>query len=90
MLSENGISIFVIGDTEYKGVKIENAKHLVEALLDAGYKTVKVSKRRISNKTLSPYRDEYGKFSSDAEKRKVYHEEFVIIAHKGGQKNEED
>ena len=90
MLSENGISIFVIGDTEYKGVKIENAKHLVEALLDAGFKTVKVSKRRISNKTLSPYRDEYGKFSSDAEKRKVYHEEFVIIAHKGGQKNEED
>lgn len=90
MLSDNGISIFVIGDTEYKGVKIENAKHLVEALIDAGFNTVKASKRRISNKTLSPYRDEYGKFSSDAKKRKVYHEEFVIIAHKGGQKNEEN
>lgn len=84
MLSENGISIFIIGDTEYKGVKIENAKHLVESLLDAGFKFVKVSKRKISNKTLSPYRDEYGKFSSDAQKRKVYHEEFVIIAHKRG------
>ena len=82
MLSENGIACFVIGDTEYKGVKIENAKHLVESLLDTGFKYVKVSKRRISNKTLSPYRDESGKFSSDAEKRKVYHEEFVIIAHK--------
>ena len=88
MLSENGISIFIIGDTEYKGVKIENAKHLVESLLDAGFKSVKVSKRRISNKTLSPYRDEYGKFSSDAKKRKVYHEEYVIIAHKRGQENE--
>lgn len=84
MLSENGISVFIIGDTEYKGVKIENAKHLVEALLDAGFNSVKVSKRRISNKTLSPYRDEHGKFSSDAKKRKVYHEEFVIIAHKQG------
>ena len=82
MLSENGVGIFIIGDTEYKGVKIENAKHLSEALLDAGFKTVKVSKRRISNKTLSPYRDEYGKFSSDDQKREVYHEEFVIIAHK--------
>ena len=82
MLSEEGISIYIIGDTEYKGVKIENAKHLVESLLDAGFKSIKVSKRRISNKTLSPYRDEYGKFSSDANKREVYHEEFVIIAHK--------
>ena len=82
MLSDKGIACFVIGDTEYKGVKIENAKHLVESLLDAGFKCVKTSKRRISNKTLSPYRDESGKFSSDANKREVYHEEFVIIAHK--------
>ena len=82
MLSDNGIACFVVGDTEYKGVKIENAKHLVESLLDAGFKCVKVSKRKISNKTLSPYRDEAGKFSSDANKREVYHEEFVIIAHK--------
>ena len=82
MLSDRGIACFVIGDTEYKGVKIENAKHLVESLLDAGFKNVIVSKRRISNKTLSPYRDESGKFSSDSNKREVYHEEFVIIAHK--------
>lgn len=84
MLAENGVAFFIVGDTEYKGVKIENAKHLAEALLEAGFKSVRVSKRRISNKTLSPYRDEYGKFSSDANKRKVYHEEFVIIAHKRG------
>lgn len=82
MLSDRGIACFVIGDTEYKGVKIENAKHLVESLLDAGFKNVIVSKRRISNKTLSPYRDESGKFSSDSNKREVYHEEYVIIAHK--------
>lgn len=88
MLSDNGVSIFIIGDTEYKGVKIENAKHLTESLLNAGFKSVKVSKRQISNKTLSPYRDEYGKFSSDAQKRKVYHEEFVIIAHKRSEENE--
>lgn len=82
MLSAEGIACFVIGDTEYKGVKIENAKQLAESLLDAGFKCVRVCKRRISNKTLSPYRDESGKFSSDANKRKVYHEEYVIIAHK--------
>lgn len=82
MLSDDGIACFVVGDTEYKGVKIQNAKHLVESLFSAGFKCVEVSKRKISNKTLSPYRDELGKFSSDANKKEVYHEEFVIIAHK--------
>ena len=83
MLSPHGIACFVIGDTEYKSIRIENAKHLVESLLSSGFTKVKVSKRIISNKTLSPYRDVNGKFSSDATKRKVYHEEYVVIAHKG-------
>lgn len=82
MLAENGIACFVIGDTEYKNIKIENAKHLVETLLDVNFRYVNVAKRIISNKTLTPYRDEAGRFSSDERKRKVYHEEYVIIAHK--------
>lgn len=89
ILSPHGIACFVIGDTEYKGIKIENAKHLVESLLKSGFSEVKVSKRIISNKTLSPYRNENGQFSSDATKRKVYHEEYVVIAHKASEdKNE--
>jgi methylase of polypeptide subunit release factors len=82
ILNENGIALFVIGNTTYKGVKIDNAKHLTEALLDAGFKDIKATKRKISNKILTPYRDKEGKFSSDGSGRKVYNEEFIIIGRK--------
>lgn len=87
ILSDNGLACYVIGDTEYKGIRIENAKHLVESLLRSGFSKVNISKRKISNKILSPYRDENGKFSSDHSKRQIYHEEYVIMAYKktGGQ-----
>lgn len=74
--------MFVVGDTEYKGIKICNSKHLIEALLSSGFSSVRVSKRKISKKILTPYRDEYGKFTTDKHKRKIYHEEFVIIGEK--------
>ena len=34
MLSDTGMIFFVVGDTEYKGIKILNSKHLVETLFD--------------------------------------------------------
>lgn len=78
MLSDNGMVFFVVGDTEYKGIKIPNSRHLVETLLDNGFKDIKIGKRTISKRICIPYRDEKGKFSKDKSKRKVYHEEFII------------
>jgi methylase of polypeptide subunit release factors len=82
ILNKDGKALFVIGNTEYKNVRIDNAKHLSESLLDAGFSSICVTKRKISNKILTPYRDEQGKFTSDKAGRKVYSEEFIIIGRK--------
>jgi DNA modification methylase len=82
ILNKNGIIMFVIGNTEYKGVKIDNVKHLANSLKDAGYQAILASKRKISKKILTPYRDEKGKFTTDATGRKVYNEEFILIGRK--------
>lgn len=82
MLNQDGVAFFVIGNTEYKGIRIENAQHLTESLLDSGFSNVMVTKRRISKKILTPYRDEKGKFTTDKNSRKVYSEEFILIGRK--------
>lgn len=82
MLNSQGMALFVIGDTEYKGTQIHNSKQLVESLVRSGFKEVTVSKRKIINKTLTPYRDENGKFTNNKDNREIYHEEFVIIGRK--------
>lgn len=82
MLSPAGMALFVIGDTEYKGVRIDNAQHLAESLKDAGFGDVRITKRKISNKILTPYRDENGRFTSDHSGRKIYSEEFILIGKK--------
>ena len=82
MLNSGGIVLFVIGNTKYKGVLINNAKHISEALSDSGFKEILVSKRKISKKILTPYRDEKGKFTTSSSGRKVYSEEFIIIGSK--------
>lgn len=78
MLNNGGMAFFVVGDTEYKGVKIKNSEHLVQCLKNEGFTDIKAAKRRISNKLLTPYRDESGRFSSDKTQRTIYHEEFII------------
>lgn len=82
ILNSNGIAVFVIGNTEYKSVRIDNAKHLAESLLNAGFPEVSVTKRKISKKILTPFRDARGHFSSDSNGRKVYSEEFILIGRK--------
>ncbi len=82
MLNNHGMALFVIGNTEYKGVRIDNAKHLSTSLIDAGFSEVMVTKRKISRKTLTPYRDKKGKFTTNASGRKVYSEEFILIGRK--------
>lgn len=82
ILNNNGLALFVIGNTEYKGVKINNAKHLVESMFETGFSEIRITKRKISNKILTPYRDKFGKFTTDKNSRKVYAEEFIIIGKK--------
>jgi len=82
MLNNNGIALFVIGNTEYKSVKINNAKHLLESMLDVGFKKIEITKRKISGKILTPYRNAKGKFTTDKNSRKVYAEEFIVIGRK--------
>lgn len=82
MINDNGMIFFVIGDTEYKGVKILNSKHLVEVMQEEGFTDIKICKRTISKGICVPYRDERGKFSKDKNKKKIYHEEFIISGRK--------
>ncbi|MBU0768073.1 MAG: class I SAM-dependent methyltransferase [Proteobacteria bacterium] len=82
MLSCGGMVLFVIGNTEYMGVRIENARHLTESLLESGFAEVLVTKRRIRGKILTPYRDDRGRFTTDENGRKVYGEEFIAIGRK--------
>lgn len=82
MLRDDGMVFFVIGDTEYKGVPIRNGEHLVLSLREAGFSKIYGVRRQISNKILTPYRDEIGKFTSDKSKRQIYHEEYIIIGRK--------
>lgn len=82
LIRPGGATLFVIGNTEYKGVKIDNARHLLEALLNEGFEDVEVERRKISNKILTPYRDAIGKFTTDKNSRKIYSEEFIIFSKK--------
>jgi DNA modification methylase len=82
LLRKKGLALFIIGNTEYKGVRIDNAAHLAESLLRGGFSRVRAAKRKMSGKILTPYRSATGKFSSSGDGRHVYGEEFVLIATK--------
>ena len=82
MLPGRGMAFFVIGNTEYLGVRIDNIRHLCEALSTAGFKRLSVSKRKISRKILTPFRDRKGRFTTDGSGKRVYNEEFILVAQK--------
>lgn len=79
MLNSPGIAVFVIGNTEFKGVKIDNARHLTISMLESGFREVRITKRKISNKSITPYRDSIGRFTKDSQGKNVYAEEFILI-----------
>ena len=79
MLTPGGMLLMVIGNTEYKGVQIDNVKHLCESMFNSNFNRILVTKRKISGKILTPYRDEKGRFSASQNKKKVYSEEFIVI-----------
>ena len=79
MLNEGGMAVFVIGNTEYKGIRIDNAAHLAECMERAGFRNIDSTRRKVSLKIMTPYRDARGRFTRDSTQRKVYGEEFVVV-----------
>lgn len=79
ILNPNGMAVFVIGNTQYKGVKIDNAMLLANCMERAKFDDVEIFPRKISLKIMTPYRDERGRFTQDSTQRKVYAEEFVVV-----------
>ena len=82
MLNNGGMAIFIIGNTQYKNIKIDNAGHVAKCMERAGYCGVQSIQRKISLKIMTPYRDSRGRFTRDSTQRKVYGEEFVVIGRK--------
>lgn len=80
-ISDKGIAVFVIGNTRYRGVEIDNASHLTEALLHAGFGKVRITRRQISNKAATPFRSNLGRFSRTETSTQIYAHEYVLIAH---------
>ena len=82
-LRPGGMIFLVIGDTEYKGVKVENSIYLKQCLTRAGFSNVRRTKRRITGKILTPYRNKKGRFSKSAKAaKKIYAEEYVLTGRK--------
>lgn len=78
-LRPGGMIFLVIGDTEYKGVKVENSTYLKECLTRAGFSNIRRTKRRITGKILTPYRNKKGRFSKSANaSKRIYAEEYVL------------
>lgn len=82
IMKENGSVAIVIGNTSYKGIFIDNAKVLAQSLLDHNFKNIKVLKRKISFKILTPYRNHLGQFTSCSNGRKIYLHEYILIGEK--------
>jgi len=78
MLHPDGMVLFVIGNTEYKGVKVDNAAYLLSCLEQEGFAELETHRRKVSTKNLTPYRDTLGRFSADSTSRQVYAEEFIV------------
>ena len=79
MLNENGMAVFVIGNTTYQGTAIDNSGHLQQCMASAGFRDIQAFPRQVSLKIMTPYRDSRGRFTRDSTKRRVYAEEFVVV-----------
>ena len=83
MLNDNGVLLFVIGNTEFKGVKIDNAQYLAQAMKENNFQKIYVTKRKISNKILTSLPGQTkGALVQMTTICKVYSEEFILIGTK--------
>ena len=82
ILNAGGMAVFIIGNTQYSGIKIDNARHLESCMERANFYDVERISRKVSLKMMTPYRDEKGRFTRDSTQRRLYGEEFVVIGRK--------
>ena len=81
-LASPAMAVFVIGNTQYKGVKVDNAEHLETCMRRAGFDRTHAIRRKVSLKIMTPYRDAHGRFTRDSSQRRVYGDEYVLIGRK--------
>jgi len=84
VLKGGGIACIILGNTEYKSIKINNVKASLELLKNIGFKQVKIIKRRMTSKNFTPFRDNQGKFtnSQKAAKKNIYKYEYILVMKK--------
>ncbi|HOI97332.1 MAG TPA: DNA methyltransferase [Candidatus Pacearchaeota archaeon] len=85
VLKEGKKACIIIGDTSLRGVEILNAETAVEQMSNIGFRKVKFIKREVSNKMITPWRDQNtGKFTGldNPAKKRVYEFEYIIIMEK--------
>ena len=85
ILKPGGKACIIIGNTNLRGINILNAQVAVEQMSKLGFQKVDFIKREVSNKMITPWRDEKtGKFTSidNPDKKRVYECEYVIIMRK--------
>lgn len=79
MLNAKGMLFLVIGNTQYNGVTIDNAAHVAHCMMRYGLTDVHLIPRKLSRKTMTPYRDTRGRFTRSSKHRTVYGAEFVVV-----------
>ena len=72
----------MIGNTNYRGVDIDNKIFLHQCMKRNGFQKIKIFPRKISLKILTPYRDSKGRFTGNVGNKEVYKNEFVLIGRK--------
>lgn len=84
ILKKNKFACIIMGNTEFKSIKILNTEASIEMLKNIGFDVKKVIKRKLSSKIFTPYRDSKGKFTNKkmGKNKKIYQYEYIIIAQK--------
>lgn len=85
ILKPGGKAFIVIGNTTFKNIKIKSAEIFAELLQLSGFTIEEVIKRSIPHKLIPTIRDNVtGKFTTldNKDSKKVYPEEYIIIAKK--------
>lgn len=82
ILKPGKCACIIIGNTQLRGVNILNAEVATEQMLKIGFKRVKIIKREVPNKMITPWRDIHtGKFTSteNPNKKCAYEYEYILI-----------
>ena len=82
VLESGGMAVFVIGNTQYMAVSVDNAEHLEICMQRTGFQRIRAIPRRVSLKIMTPYRDARGRFTRNSTQRQVYAQEFVLTGRK--------